>query len=147
MEHRTPVGLYARQPVPGIPDTADMAFIGANIKRAREHLGLTQKELAERSGISEGALGDLETGRQKSSTKIHKIARALSLTPEQLEAGALPGAPHEEPAQAYLSAKEEELLRLYRAAPPAVKRAIEGAAGKVHQPPGSSPPDRPRKRS
>ena len=52
-----------------------------NIKERREELGLTQKELAEKAGITQSFLCDIEQGRSKPSidTAI-KIADALNIS-------------------------------------------------------------------
>ena len=51
-----------------------------NIKEKRERLGISQKELAEKVGISQSFLCDIEQGRSKPSidTAI-KIAQALNV--------------------------------------------------------------------
>jgi DNA-binding XRE family transcriptional regulator len=53
----------------------------------REYLGLTQKEVADRAGITQAALSQMESGEQK-MRKItrEKLAAAIGLTPEQLAA-------------------------------------------------------------
>ena len=52
-----------------------------NIKERREQLGISQKELAEKVGISQSFLCDIEQGRSKPSidTAI-KIAQVLNVT-------------------------------------------------------------------
>ena len=52
-----------------------------NIKEKRERLGISQKELAEKVGISQSFLCDIEQGRSKPSidTAI-KIAQVLNVT-------------------------------------------------------------------
>ena len=50
------------------------------LKSLRAKRGLTQKELAERAGISHGYLARLETARQDPSlTVLEKLAEALSV--------------------------------------------------------------------
>ena len=51
-----------------------------NIKERREQLGISQKELADKIGISQSFLCDIEQGRSKPSidTAI-KIAQALNV--------------------------------------------------------------------
>ena len=51
-----------------------------NIKEKRERLGISQKELAEKVGISQSFLCDIEQGRSKPSidTAI-KISQALNI--------------------------------------------------------------------
>lgn len=52
-----------------------------NIKERREELGLTQKELAEKAGITQSFLCDIEQGRSKPSIDTAvKIADALNIS-------------------------------------------------------------------
>ena len=52
-----------------------------NIKERREKLGLTQKELAEKAGITQSFLCDIEQGRSKPSIDTAvKIADALNIS-------------------------------------------------------------------
>ena len=51
-----------------------------NIKERREQLGISQKELAEKVGISQSVLGDIEQCRSKPSIDTAlKIAEALNI--------------------------------------------------------------------
>lgn len=51
-----------------------------NIKERREQLGITQKELADKIGISQSFLCDIEQGRSKPSIDTAlKIASALNI--------------------------------------------------------------------
>ena len=51
-----------------------------NIKERREQLGISQKELAEKIGISQSFLCDIEQGRSKPSIDTAlKIASALNI--------------------------------------------------------------------
>ena len=51
-----------------------------NIREKREHLGISQKELAERCGIAQSTLCDIEQGRSKPSLPVAvKIARELNV--------------------------------------------------------------------
>ena len=51
-----------------------------NIKEKRERLGISQKELAEKVGISQSFLCDIEQGRSKPSIDTAlKIAEALGI--------------------------------------------------------------------
>ena len=54
--------------------------VGKKIKEERLKLGLTQKEVAERSGISTSYICDIEVGRTNPSLKtLEKISRALEI--------------------------------------------------------------------
>jgi DNA-binding XRE family transcriptional regulator len=55
------------------------------IRAWREHLGLTQLEVAERAGISQAALSQMETsGKRLRKTTREKLAAALGVTIGQL---------------------------------------------------------------
>lgn len=62
--------------------------IGYRLKAQRLACKFTLAELAAASDLSIGAISDIENGRQKSSTKLHRLAHALGVTPEWLETGA-----------------------------------------------------------
>ena len=51
-----------------------------NIRERREALGVSQKELAERCGITQSHLCDIEQGRNKPSIDVAvKIAKVLNI--------------------------------------------------------------------
>jgi DNA-binding XRE family transcriptional regulator len=51
----------------------------------REHLGLTQGEVAERAGMTQAALSQIESGEHKARKATRaKIASALGITVEQM---------------------------------------------------------------
>lgn len=58
-------------------DNQYMANIGKKIREAREDRGWTQDELAERAGVTQGAIGHAESGRTKRPRDLPEIARAL----------------------------------------------------------------------
>lgn len=61
-----------------------MSILGIVVKKLREEKGYTQLELAKKANIGSGTLGDIESGRNKSTVKtIDKIAKALELTKEE----------------------------------------------------------------
>ncbi len=51
----------------------------------REHLGLTQAELAARAGMSQGAYAQMENGTKPRRASLNKIAKAMGLTADQLD--------------------------------------------------------------
>ncbi len=55
------------------------------IRAWREHLGLTQAEVAHRLGISQSAYAQQEAKENVRKSTREKIARALGTDPEQLE--------------------------------------------------------------
>ncbi|GLI36450.1 helix-turn-helix domain-containing protein [Desulforhabdus amnigena] len=74
----------------GIPQEVVEAHVLRNeplVKAWREHLGITQKELATRMGVSQAAVVKFERpdARLRTST-LKKIASALGLNTEQLQA-------------------------------------------------------------
>lgn len=79
-----------------IPDESDVWFpqevVEANVVRGdsllkawREHLGLTQAEVARRAGMSQPAYAKLEKpGANPRTSTLRKLARALEISLEQL---------------------------------------------------------------
>lgn len=61
-----------------------MSNIGKRLIEARTGKGWSQEDLALKSGVSQGTIGHLESGRNKSSTLLPKIAAALDVTVEWL---------------------------------------------------------------
>ncbi len=58
-----------------------MAGVGETIKQRRAQLGLTQKELAARVGISRQYLAEIETGRRKPTLNtLERLFFALGLS-------------------------------------------------------------------
>lgn len=53
--------------------------IGENIKKARKDLGLTQKELGKRLGITQSAVGQFEKSDNLNQNTLRKIADALEI--------------------------------------------------------------------
>ncbi len=67
-------------------DSAElMKVLGANIKRARTGLGLSQQQLAEYAGLSVSHISDLELGRAwVSAESMVRLSQALLRSPWQL---------------------------------------------------------------
>lgn len=61
--------------------------MGERIKEAREDRGWSQKDLASKAGVSQGAIGNLEIGLRQTSRKLLEIAAALQVRPEWLATG------------------------------------------------------------
>ncbi len=60
-------------------------ILAANIRRVRKSMKLTQAELAEKVGISNGYMCDIERSRRwPSAENLSKIAETLRLAPFQL---------------------------------------------------------------
>lgn len=59
--------------------------LATNLRKARNRLGLTQEELAERSGLSSRYIGAIERADVSASvTVLGRIADALGVEPELL---------------------------------------------------------------
>ncbi len=59
-------------------------MMGERILLRLSDLKITQTELARRIGVTQGTIAQLISGRIQSSSKLHKIAKALETTPEYL---------------------------------------------------------------
>jgi len=59
--------------------------LGKNLRAARKKLGLTQEEVAERSGVQAGEISRIETGkRDPQVSTLEKLAAAVELKPGRL---------------------------------------------------------------
>lgn len=68
-----------------VPPMDMRLLVGRNAKRIRIARGLTQEELAERSGFSQQYLSDLERGRRNPTiVSLWELAQALDATPVDL---------------------------------------------------------------
>lgn len=54
------------------------------VKAWRKHLGITQEELAHRTGITQPALSQIEKSDNPRNATIEKLAAAMGLDPEQM---------------------------------------------------------------
>ncbi len=64
-----------------------MNTIAERLKDAREAAKLTQPELAAKAGVSQGTIGNIESGLRKRPRDLLSIAAALEVSPEWLETG------------------------------------------------------------
>ncbi|MCP3060981.1 helix-turn-helix domain-containing protein [Myxococcus sp. K38C18041901] len=87
--------------------------IGTAAREAREKLGMTRAEVAERVGLVEPAYRRLERGKVLPSvTVLHRLSQTLGLSPEIL-LGTAPQAPGKKaPRPPLLEAETPELRRL-----------------------------------
>ncbi|MEQ1699638.1 MAG: XRE family transcriptional regulator [Ilumatobacteraceae bacterium] len=77
-----------------LPDGERWATMGAAIKERRHALSLTLVAVADRSGLSQPFLSQVENGRARPSMgSLYRIATALGTTPQALFAGASATAP------------------------------------------------------
>jgi len=61
--------------------------VGERLKKARKHAGMTQVDLAKAVGAKQGAISDLENGRNHSSTKLVQMAVCTGVNAEWLSTG------------------------------------------------------------
>ena len=92
-------------------DPKDMTF-AERVKHYREGLKMTQAELAEFAELTPGAVGDIESGRSKSTPAIDLIAEALKISTKMLRYGV----DHHPSryAKDSLSTRESRLIDAYR---------------------------------
>lgn len=86
-----PVSEYLRlrqRHEPTLPnEVVTLIFEGAGMSAARawrEHLGLTQATVAERMGITQAALAQIEQARRPRKITRERLAQALGIVSEQL---------------------------------------------------------------
>ena len=61
--------------------------VGERLKKARKHAQMTQVDLAKAVDAKQGAISDLENGRNHSSTKLVQMALCTGVNPEWLSTG------------------------------------------------------------
>jgi len=61
--------------------------IATRLKAARLGKGWSQAQLADEAGVSQSAIGNIESGQRKRPRDVVSIAAALGVTPEWLETG------------------------------------------------------------
>jgi transcriptional regulator with XRE-family HTH domain len=82
-----------------------MDNMATRLKRERTKRGWTQGKLAQRAGVGETTIFDLESDPTRATTKLLQIARALSVNPVWLETGKGPKEPVVDPVTAYVIAE------------------------------------------
>jgi len=91
-----PYDEYIKLRRPYIPDDSESVpheVVGLMVKKGytllrawREYLGLTQKEVAEKIGITQAAFSQMESGvKNLRKTTLVKVAAALGISIEQLK--------------------------------------------------------------
>jgi len=64
---------------------ARVGDLGSNLRDARKRLGLTQEEVAERSGVHPTEVSRIEAGKRDPRTStLLRLARALEVRPGEL---------------------------------------------------------------
>lgn len=64
-----------------------METIGDRVLRLRKAQGIERKDLARDVGLSYSGLSDLESGKARTSTKLHRLAARLGVSSNYLEMG------------------------------------------------------------
>lgn len=64
-----------------------MSTIGSRIKEARSALDWSQVQLADEAGVTQSAIGNIESGLRQRPRELVSIAKALRVSPEWLETG------------------------------------------------------------
>lgn len=66
-------------------DDLGMAALGTNVREVRERLGLTQEQVAERSGVHATEVSRIEGGkRDPQVSTVLRLAKALEIEPGRL---------------------------------------------------------------
>ncbi|MBS0339822.1 MAG: helix-turn-helix transcriptional regulator [Proteobacteria bacterium] len=92
-----------------------MDTIGSRLKAVRQEKGWSQLQLAEAAGVSQSAIGNIESGQRKRPRDLVSIGAALGVSAEWLETGK--------------SESERPVLRLVGAdQPPTVRDVVEQLA-------------------
>jgi transcriptional regulator with XRE-family HTH domain len=65
-----------------------MIPVGERVKLARNHAGLSQKELAERAGVTQQVISTLERGITTSCREMRSLAQACGVDFDWLDTGA-----------------------------------------------------------
>lgn len=105
-----------------------MSTLSERLKQARQHAGLTQDELAEKSGVTQASISKIELGKNKSENTTFgvQLAVACGVRCEWLVLGQgemLDG----------LKPDEAALLEKYRGSDPTGKTAIQRVAESLSQ--------------
>lgn len=66
-------------------DDCDMGALGTNLREARERLGLTQEQVAQRSGVHATEVSRIEAGkRDPQVSTLERLAKAVEVKPGRL---------------------------------------------------------------
>ena len=110
----------------------NMKTLAKRLLHARDLRELSQQQLADLAGVSQGAIGHLESGLRQTSRKITAIAAALDVSVAWLAEGKGDMAANSEQqpkmALAYVAPDEIELLTKYRESTTKGKSFIKDAA-------------------
>jgi transcriptional regulator with XRE-family HTH domain len=87
-----------------------MSDFGDRIKEARKNRNMSMQDLADAVGISKSAIGQIETGTNKGSKYLSKIAEVLLVDPAWIQFGIS----DREETNLRLSESEVHLISIYR---------------------------------
>lgn len=111
--------------------TVAPVVVGERIRERLETLGMSQRELGRRVGLTQPAIGNLIHRNKTGTSHLHRIARELGTTPAYLS-GETDDPTADVPEGPQLSADEQRLVEIFRALPKedrsALKRMIERMA-------------------
>lgn len=111
------------------------------LKWRRKQLKLTQAQLAEKAGMTQQMIQQLEARKVLTTGKVVALAGALGVRPQWLESG-------EEPIQdGELGADDQKFLAAYHELPPEEKTAVQILVfrGRPRSSPTPAPPDQERR--
>ena len=94
------------------------------VRHFRKLRGITQAELAQAADLTPGAIGDIESGRSKSTPAIDLIARALDVSTNMLREGM--DLSSQQYSEGSLSSRERKLLDRYRQLTPSARIKLDG---------------------
>jgi len=106
-----------------------METFGEFVAKRRRKLGMTQAELAKRSRLSPGTIGDIEQGTQHATRNIDLLAKALELTVDELRNCRLPA--ETSPPPLSLDSRETHLLEKFRSLSERDKQRLEDFLGGI----------------
>jgi transcriptional regulator with XRE-family HTH domain len=69
----------------GAPHYGERMFMGQRLFEARKAQGLSQGELGRMVGLSQPAIGQLESGETSTTKKVYELARVLEVKPSWLD--------------------------------------------------------------
>lgn len=117
----------------GIPP-GPSSTLAARVKWARVERKLSQPALAKAAGVSQGTIGNIESGERKRPRDLLAIAKALYANPEWLESGKgewdmakAQGGPASREKGAHLRAtttEEDQMLDIWRKMSPSDRKAM-----------------------
>lgn len=105
--------VMARMPVMGAMSGGSTETLGDRLRWARERRGYSQQDLAERVGVRQSTIGNLESGARRRPRDQRKLADALGVNELWLETGRGPR-DRDVGDTARLSEDETDLVLAYR---------------------------------